>query len=865
MFYDDKKYFYEDNIYYNSKNAFMNAVINNKLLIFEIEKMNFDKYNHNNKIIYENAKTDLLELINKFDESNFNIFFDNYKNTDNKLFQKFIIDMISIINNIKIKKIHHETIMSNMKNYNYIKNIFSKHYFRALYNCLECGHIIKYMMISCKNKVREYFNSRIKIWKSEIKFLHCGICQNRFASSKFMIHNDICYINSKIGNINNIIIKNIYNINENLKNKLYVFKIMIKNKKIFKFISTRITKNISDLINLCDKQLKNNDVEVLGETMEILELLFILNENKTKINYDINVYLYKLEKMMVNKISIFNIHKKNNYINSNLIYGFDKKTEIQIKKLLSNLICIEQNITNNHEYIVMNKIVRNMKRSKSHASFKNYNYDEKNMIKISLKKNKESVDDTSLKNSVIHDTSLKNFVANDTSLNSYKLLLGSDNSSKMLINDNSINNLDKSTSKNDSSPKNNCISMYSLNKYDSINKHDSTNECDPINENPKRPILINNFSDEYDSSSILATEHDTSVEIESMRTLIYKYNTQEEIKPEEKILIRQNINLNDFEFIQIIGKGSFGVILKVRQIKTNEIFAIKICEIKNKNQILKEKKIMKKMYCDFIIKLYYVFTCNDYICFVMEYVDGCDLFTFLDKNTYIEENDAKYIIAEILLGLEFLKNINIIHNDIKTRNIIINKSGHIKLIDFGLSNYSYEKNNHIKGTPDYMAPELLSENPIINSANDIWSFGCVIYELLTGISPFNDKSIHVVFDNIINKNYNWPEFEDCSFCYKIKDLISKIFVDYDKRIVLEDIKNHQYFDNFNWSDTYLLKNNISINKYVFPENIIDVKSYEHIINLFKNQNNNYTKLEYADFVINNNDLLHVLNKQKFKS
>ena len=178
-----------------------------------------------------------------------------------------------------------------------------------------------------------------------------------------------------------------------------------------------------------------------------------------------------------------------------------------------------------------------------------------------------------------------------------------------------------------------------------------------------------------------------------------------------------NIGYDSFEFIKLISKGNYGRVWLVRRKVVEDIYAMKIVNFaekmsKNNLDLLrKENQIFTMISGDFVVKALFTFTYETYICFVMEYMYGGDLGSYLEKMTYFEEKDAKVYIAEIILAVEYLHQQNIIHRDLKPDNILLDAEGHIKLTDFGLSDigfvYQRKKQENIKMTRE----NLMKKNP----------------------------------------------------------------------------------------------------------------------------------------------------------
>jgi serine/threonine protein kinase len=189
------------------------------------------------------------------------------------------------------------------------------------------------------------------------------------------------------------------------------------------------------------------------------------------------------------------------------------------------------------------------------------------------------------------------------------------------------------------------------------------------------------------------------------------------------------VSKDDFEVTSVIGRGSFGKILLVRRKETGHYYAMKclrkdvITKTKQYAHTLVERDVMLTMKCPFIIRLFFAFQNEKRVYMVMEYCSGGDLFTHLRREQSFTEFRAKFYAAEMLIGLHYLHQRGIIYRDLKPENILLNKDGHLKISDFGLSKTSMasgEKTYTCCGTPEYVAPEVL-KNEGHDFKVDYWS------------------------------------------------------------------------------------------------------------------------------------------------
>ena len=224
-----------------------------------------------------------------------------------------------------------------------------------------------------------------------------------------------------------------------------------------------------------------------------------------------------------------------------------------------------------------------------------------------------------------------------------------------------------------------------------------------------------------------------------------------------------------YKIIKEIGKGASGRVVQVLNKNDNKYYAIKVIpikeEMKNKIKFLqKEAEILSKFNCNNIVKYYDSSKDNDNIYILMEFCGGNNLRNFIDKNMnehiLIKEHILKNIIKQICIGIKEIHDKKIIHRDLKPENIFINENMIIKLGDFGISKQfdSYKTHALTKyraGTDYYIAPEILKEG-LYNEKCDIWSLGCIIYELFTLNAYYSDKfldEIKKIDSNIYNNKW----------------------------------------------------------------------------------------------------------------
>lgn len=280
--------------------------------------------------------------------------------------------------------------------------------------------------------------------------------------------------------------------------------------------------------------------------------------------------------------------------------------------------------------------------------------------------------------------------------------------------------------------------------------------------------------------------------------------------------------VDDFDLLKVIGKGSFGKVMLVRKKDTGKVYAMKVL---NKRTIIErnevehtksEKSILMKLSHPFLVGLHYSFQTPDKLYFIMDYVNGGELFFHLQKDRKFTEDRVRFYAAEIASGLEYLHTAGVIYRDLKPENLLLTNDGHIIMTDFGLSkeglHSSDDRTATFCGTPEYLAPEIL-EGARYGKAVDWWSFGTLVFEMLTGLPPFYCEDVQQMYSKIMTAELQIPD----SVSPDAADLIRKLLErDPERRLQdPEQIKIHPFFASIDF--------NRLVNKAITPPFIPDVK------------------------------------------
>lgn len=282
--------------------------------------------------------------------------------------------------------------------------------------------------------------------------------------------------------------------------------------------------------------------------------------------------------------------------------------------------------------------------------------------------------------------------------------------------------------------------------------------------------------------------------------------------------------VNDFQCVKMLGAGGFGAVYKVLYKPTNLMCTIKLvpCDkFQRHKQACVDKVTASVIRSPFLVKYYCCFCTRDAYLTVMEYICGADLFRVVEKAKYLNTEQVRIVMAQLILALEHMHLRGLLHRDIKVSNMLIIPGGRVKVIDFDtnkvcighfakrvIKGYFTKtalefRDGECAGTVPYMAPEIIKHKPYGRSV-DWWSAGATFYKMMTGRVPFRGETPDALKDKICNQPLKWPKVEDHphSATPEAKDMVFKML----KKSPVErlgsntyaDIRGHPFFAGFNW-------------------------------------------------------------------
>ncbi|XP_015877246.1 CBL-interacting serine/threonine-protein kinase 21 [Ziziphus jujuba] len=237
-------------------------------------------------------------------------------------------------------------------------------------------------------------------------------------------------------------------------------------------------------------------------------------------------------------------------------------------------------------------------------------------------------------------------------------------------------------------------------------------------------------------------------------------------------------SIGKYRLGRTIGEGTFAKVKLAVDTTNGQYVAIKIIdkhmvmESNLRSQVQREIRTMKLLHHPNIVRITEVIGTKTKIYIVMEYVSGGQLSDKLSYAKSLSEAEARKVFQQLIDAVDYCHNKGVYHRDLKPENLLLDSKGNVKVSDFGLSALHKPGNllSTACGSPSYVAPELLLSKGYDGAAADIWSCGVILFELLSGYLPFDDRNLINLYKKITRANYTCPQW----FTVSQKKLISKI-------------------------------------------------------------------------------------------
>ena len=274
-----------------------------------------------------------------------------------------------------------------------------------------------------------------------------------------------------------------------------------------------------------------------------------------------------------------------------------------------------------------------------------------------------------------------------------------------------------------------------------------------------------------------------------------------------------HLSRNLFDFKYVIGRGGFGKVWKVSFKKTHHVYALKemsklkIIDRKSEKSIMSERNHLSKLNHPFLVNMICSFQDDDYLYLVMDLLTGGDLRYHLCYHKRFTEEQTKFFLACLILGLDYIHSNKVIHRDIKPENLVLDAHGYIRITDFGVAK-TFRKNNseETSGTPGYMAPEVLcAKNHTY--AVDYFALGVIGYEFMFGERPYVGRNRKEVRNAVLSKQVEIkPKQIPMGWSCEAADFINRL-IQRKPHVRLgsgsiDEVKMHKWFYKFNWNELY---------------------------------------------------------------
>ena len=414
--------------------------------------------------------------------------------------------------------------------------------------------------------------------------------------------------------------------------------------------------------------------------------------------------------------------------------------------------------------------------------------------------------------------------------------------------------------------------------------------------NSNKLLNLFNINNKNDSIQHLYTKNE--VELEDFDIPHLKDNDIIFFAFELLATYKSSNNFYQYEFIRWIKSGGFGNIYLAKEVDSNKDFAVKEISVKNFSNenlynISRESMILKEMSHINIIKFHRIFTYNQKFYIIMDFARGGELSSILSSNKPLKEEHAKNLFHQIYNAVCYIHSKNIIHRDLKPNNILFldEEKTHIIIIDFGISGSSNGNQKELvkAGTQLYLPPEVLTGAEFSSSTKlDIWALGIILYQMVEGCHPFENKnkkgsvinnilknklefnkkiqiseSLKKLLQGLLEKNYRFridtgdPLFENW-FEDNSKEKTKVIKKVKKNKSVEEDMYSLDYLNKYYGSDRY--------SKYYEDENerkIIQSSSTKIVNNYLSQTKSTSSKIKPKKIYVKNN-YIEFMKKNSFK-
>jgi len=268
----------------------------------------------------------------------------------------------------------------------------------------------------------------------------------------------------------------------------------------------------------------------------------------------------------------------------------------------------------------------------------------------------------------------------------------------------------------------------------------------------------------------------------------------------------RGFRLEDFSLLSTIGTGTFARVCLCKEENSRDYFALKVMakhdlvRQKQVEHVKSEKSILERVSHPFLLELLWSHQDSSFLYMLFPYVVGGELFSYLRRAGRFPAATTLFYSAEIVSALEYLHSLSVIYRDLKPENLLLDSSGHLKIIDFGFAKVVTDRTWTVCGTPEYLAPEVVQARGH-GRAVDWWALGILIYEMVVGYPPFFDSNPFGLYEKILLGKVVWPRQPPDPLA---RNLVTRLLVqDSSKRLGnlrngAQDVKKHRFFKSIDW-------------------------------------------------------------------
>uniref|UniRef100_A0A7N8YJN8 Citron Rho-interacting kinase n=1 Tax=Mastacembelus armatus TaxID=205130 RepID=A0A7N8YJN8_9TELE len=320
--------------------------------------------------------------------------------------------------------------------------------------------------------------------------------------------------------------------------------------------------------------------------------------------------------------------------------------------------------------------------------------------------------------------------------------------------------------------------------------------------------------EEFLEALLLLYQECTSPELMKIHYVAKFVNKFSEVVSELRAL---QPGVHDFEMRAVVGRGHFAEVQVAREKSTGDVCALKVMDktvLRTQENVVfyeEERRILALNSSPWIPQLLYAFQDKDHVYLAMEYLPGGDLMSLLNRyEDQFDESMAQFYLAELIEAIHAVHQLGYVHRDVKPENILIDRTGHIKLADFGsaarlTANKTVAASTVPVGTQDFLSPEVLAA---INGGShstygvecDWWSLGVIAYEMIYSRSPFSEGTSTKTIHNILNfqRFLKFPEQPQTS--KQFVDLVQSLLCGAKERLDFQGLRCHAFFSSVDWNN-----------------------------------------------------------------